>query len=373
MSYWKTRPIVVADNITTLSDVIGKNDFLNQANNDLLNFKSNLTYTVYHNTVIKSIDQTIKKQCLNFINEHYIANSENKLLYSEALFDYFINNALIIIAHTNDVMIGMICGKLEQLIYKNNDFAIPEIDFLCLHTRLRNLYLAPFLISAVTKEIIERFNISCAFYTVANQLNVTSFCEKGMYHRCINIDNLILGKFIDKKNGCVEKYNNFATNNTSNILLINKFNYNDDMTNEIYNKLIIYRKTKYDIYLNITIEKIVELINNDGFHHIIQINKFGQIAKYYCFYEIIHQSDTGSYKEFIIYMYYSDDNTLNMLDIIKYCYDNHICDIITTYDEYDEEFYHINNFIKGTGSVKYYMMNKRISQISKERNGLVTI
>ena len=173
------------------NNVVSKEQFLDQANNDLNNFKSNLSYKVYY-TQTDSINHELKIQILSFINEHYIANSRNKLIYSEALFDYFINNALIIVAFKDNMIIGVICGKLQNLIYKNdNPIAIPEIDFLCLHKKLRNIYLAPFLISAITKEVIESFDISCAYYTIANPINAKSFTTKKMYHRCININNLI--------------------------------------------------------------------------------------------------------------------------------------------------------------------------------------
>ena len=70
-------------------------------------------------------------------------------------------------------------------------------------------------------------------------------------------------------------------------------------------------------------------------------------------------------------MYFADDS--NMLEVIRYCYDHNVCDMITVYDEYKDEFYIHNNFIKGTGFVKYYIMNKQIEEIHKEKNGLVTI
>ena len=99
--------------------------------------------------------------------------------------------------YTKKNLIGTIQGKFENLIYKNNHTCCPEINFLCVHKKLRNLNLAPILISKITKEVLENYSVNHAIFTIGVPIKNKYYSEKNYYHRCINIDKLVNGNFIE--------------------------------------------------------------------------------------------------------------------------------------------------------------------------------
>jgi hypothetical protein len=64
-------------------------------------------------------------------------------------------------------IVGIIISRFENIIYKNITMDIPEINFLCIHSELRNMHLGPYLISVMTKIMCEDYNTSCAYYTIS--------------------------------------------------------------------------------------------------------------------------------------------------------------------------------------------------------------
>jgi len=265
-------------------------------------------------------------------------------------------------------------GKFENLIYNNSIQCCPEINFLCVHEKLRNLNLAPYLISIITKEIVQNYQIASAIFTIGVPIKTKYYSEKKFYHRCINIENLVSGNFIEIPNNQIpfyKKYFNTFSNKSSDIIYINGTGINDSLLNEIYQKLISYRFSKYQIHVEITKDELLKLFNNKSFHHFISKDK----SQYFCMYELGHVSLLANYKDGVLFLHYTPTPTPNnnFESMIKYCWSNKIFDLITIHDEFDDSVYQINKFTKGSGNLKFYMMNQTISPIDKNKNGLVTI
>jgi hypothetical protein len=131
--------------------------------------------------------------------------------------------------------------------------------------------------------------------------------------------------------------------------------------------LVNYQNKKYDIYLAVTKDNLSTIFSNKSFHNFISLDK----KFYFCMYELIHQTKNHSYTYGVMYLHYTQD--YNFEKVIKYCWENKILDLITIHDEFDKQVYTENKFIKGSGNLKFYIMNQIISQIDKNKNGLVTI
>ena len=308
MPYWETRPVSVTDT-PFLEQIISNEQMLDLVTTDINTSTLNLNYVTYHNLNSCPLDNDKKMQILTFINEHYVGNSANKLIYSEELFDYFINDALIIVFFgKNEKIVGIIIGKFEHLIFKNNEpLKVSEVNFFCVHSKLRNLNMGPDIISVYTKELILQFNMSYAYYTIAHPIDAKAFCKKRMYHRCIGIDNLISGGFINTevRDEYIQKYNTFSRNNTPKHKIYHFNNTKYDQIDILLKKLILFQTNKYDIRLNITLETMESLFNNKAFHHFIILDQNNEIEKYYCIFELKHKSVIGNYMDGIIYMYFN--------------------------------------------------------------------
>lgn len=75
-----------------------------------------------------------------------------------------------------------------------------EVNFLCMTPALRKLNIAPFMITSLKKEMVERYNMGIAHYTVAREIGIPYFSHKNYYKRIINVDTLIKYNYIDSVN-----------------------------------------------------------------------------------------------------------------------------------------------------------------------------
>lgn len=89
----------------------------------------------------------------------------------------------------NKKLVGFISGIPLQIIANGKNIRMAEINFLCVHKKLRSKRLAPVLIKEVTRRINLK-GIWQAIYTVGKYIP-TPFSETLYYHRSLNIKKLI--------------------------------------------------------------------------------------------------------------------------------------------------------------------------------------
>ena len=89
----------------------------------------------------------------------------------------------------NQRLVGMITGIPVQVGVKAATLPMAEINFLCVHKKLRTKRLAPVLIKEVTRRVNLK-GVWQAVYTAGKYIP-TPFSETLFYHRLINVKKLV--------------------------------------------------------------------------------------------------------------------------------------------------------------------------------------
>ncbi len=89
----------------------------------------------------------------------------------------------------NKKLVGFISGIPVAMHVSANKVPMAEINFLCVHKKLRTKRLAPVLIKEVTRRINLK-NVWQAVYTAGKYIP-TPFGEALYYHRSLNVKKLI--------------------------------------------------------------------------------------------------------------------------------------------------------------------------------------
>lgn len=89
----------------------------------------------------------------------------------------------------NKKLVGFITGIPVNMMVHGAKVTMCEINFLCVHKKLRTKRLAPVLIKEVTRRVNLR-NIWQAVYTAGKYIP-TPFAEALYFHRSLNIKKLV--------------------------------------------------------------------------------------------------------------------------------------------------------------------------------------
>jgi len=88
----------------------------------------------------------------------------------------------------NKKLVGFISGIPVKTVINGKAFNMAEIDFLCVHSKLRSKRLAPVLIKEVTRRINLK-EVWQAIYTIAKYLPMP-ITETNYHYRCINFKKM---------------------------------------------------------------------------------------------------------------------------------------------------------------------------------------
>jgi glycylpeptide N-tetradecanoyltransferase len=102
---------------------------------------------------------------------------------------YFKDWILAVRVIKNKKMVGFISGIPVTVVVEEKKLPMAEINFLCVHKKLRTKRLAPVLIKEVTRRINVK-NVWQAVYTAGKYIP-TPFAEALYYHRSLNVKKLI--------------------------------------------------------------------------------------------------------------------------------------------------------------------------------------
>jgi len=395
MSFWKTQPVTVSND--EIKPILSCEDLLSKINSQLDASKIKLEYNTFKGDDI--INQSeFRSKILKFINENYIISQNLCLIYCDDLFKYYLHNSLLIQFYLKvypEKIIGIIIGKKKQLYIKNVESNIIEVDFLCLLEKLRSMHLAPYMIGVLTKETVIQYGINTAYYTIGDNIKSHSFGRKQMFHKPINIKNLILANFftgatIQKDQIKYEKYfNNYKRSKEMKLVYINNQNQIDDkLVNEIHDLLFEYSKKTYEIFDYKSKESISLVLKNPIFYNFL-FYKDNVLCDFVSIYRLdsTNKINTHYYKNGYLYLLALKETSLtyidNLMDLIcAYCYDIKTNEMIETIDMITltdifpvktKKDYETIKFVEGSGALSYYAYNYNIHPIENKKNGLFTI
>lgn len=395
-SFWKTKPVVISEEKKEFNQILSNQDMLEIVINQINSSKLKLDYKLYSFEKIISKSELLTNQKLNeivvFINNNYISGGDDndfKYIYTFDLLKLYCKDAVILEFYpkNNTKIVGYIVGKRTKMLCFNKCSEFLEVNFLCLTTNLRNLKLAPFMINCLTKESIINYDIGIAHYTINSPIKSPYFSKKKFYHRMINIDNLIKCKFLNDdsdsngKNILKKVYNTFDYQETFDT------EYNDDcviliknskqihVESRIYNLYKEYAKNTYDIYQEMSLEELNEILDNKDFYNFLITDGQDATIAFISFFRLDTNTNNGTYKNGFYYkMFFRDNNVIkDSLEFInEYIYKNNIFDVITFADHFDINFKQMK-CVEGTGELKYYLFNYNFTKINNHKNGLITI
>ncbi len=370
-SFWSSKPVKIGE---TVKQIMTSSDVLKKIKNELENSKIKLKFDVKYG------DDLSEPEILHFcnnVNKHYHnSNTEEfSIIYSPDLIKYFLKDSIILRFYSRDICIGCISGKRKTLIFPLNKIDCIEVNFLCLFEKLRGMHVSSEMINILTKECIERYNTSIAYYTISKKISSPSFCEKQIFHRPVNIDNLLKINFIYGDHDVLK--NRYLTNNisTKHIKYINGSGC-DAIFDTIYTKLLKYSKNTYTVFDHITRDHIRDIFENKSFHHFLFYND-DFITDYICMFKLNTVSNLGICRNGVLFALFLDTDSeahlKNIFDnVSEYSLNNDLLDVITMTDLFDVNYKNIK-FLKGTESLNYHIYNLETPRTKPCKNGLVTI
>jgi len=399
MSFWKTQPVNVSTN--PIEQILSAEDLLSKINNELEAPKIKLEYNTYKGDDLL-VQSEFRASLLKFINDNYVNSHNLCLIYSDELFSYYLHDSLVVQFYPKghpEKIIGVIIGKKKQLhiikqSQKKNSSNIIEVDFLCLTPKLRTMHLAPYMIGVLTKETVIQLGISTAYYTISDNINSAYFGKKQMFHKPINIKELILAKFftgatIENDKIKYEKFfNNYKRSKEMRLVYINNQEVDDKLVTEIHDILFEYSKKTYEIFDYKSKESISLILKNPFFHNFLFYEE-EKLVNFVSIYRLDSHNKINAhyYKNGYIYLLVLKDTNLIYIDkvmdlITAYCYDikkNEMIetiDMITLTDIFpvkNKNDYETLKFVEGSGSLSYYVFNMNVNPIENKKNGLFTI
>ena len=432
MSFWKNKPVSVKrfqEEYTRRSFnshlIVTADTLLENSSKEIEASRIKLEYDL-----LLDPNDYEKQQMLKFVNENYGDNKSSLVLsYSKELFDSFIkpDNLCIVfysIGNRNpdkpnfEKMIGLIIAKKHQLFIRDfSDQITPEnqsgfknydcidVDFLCLVKQLRNMHVSSYMINVVTKECMIQYNktVACAVYTVNKTLKSDSFCKKSYFHRPINIENMLKSEMLsitddeqytyeDSLQLLKRVYNSFSypkdffSNTTlksfNTLTECDIYSHDNSFVDTLYNKLVEYNYTHYDIFEHRSKDEFLEILNNPVFLKFITVDKNNNVLDFLCLFKLDTfntEFKTKSRNGNVYFMFlqkYSNARLSYLLEAItEHCYKNDIYDVITVMNIFDakSDSYNAFKLLKASADLYYYVYNIEVTPISPHKNGLITI
>jgi len=425
MSFWKNKPVSVKyfnENFKNLQFnshlIVTADTLLENSSKEIDQSKIKLEYDL-----LIDPNDFEKQQMLKFINENYGDNKSNLVLsYSKELFYSFIKpDNLCIVFYPNgartvgkpnfEKMVGLIIAKRHELFIREvvsesenqkgfKKYDCIDVDFLCLVKQLRNIHVSSYMINVITKECMIQYdkNVACAVYTANKRLKSNSFCKKSYFHRPINVENMLRSEMLSITNDENYKYEDslrllkrvynsfsypkdFFCNTT--LKAFNVLNeYDDSFVDELYNKLVEYNSTHYDIFEYKSKDDFIEILNNPIFLKFITVDKNNNILDFLCLFkldtyntELKNSSRNGNVYCMFLEKYSNTRLSYLLEAITEHCYKNDIYDVITVMNIFNAnpDSYNAFKLLKTSTDLYYYLYNIEITPISPHKNGLITI
>jgi Myristoyl-CoA:protein N-myristoyltransferase, N-terminal domain len=393
-SFWETKPVGGGSidsqyhkSILTLSELSHKID------QELANSTFRVPYTI-----LSGDDEEGQKRALGFINEYYVTSqydvsggSDNKSFryhYSEALWRWYIRDALVLEFTSKDAPIGYIVGRKTCLSIACRSEPLPaiarlptqlrcsgirpnqehvwdsfEVSFLCVLPRLRSMGLCSYMINALTREVCLRGNC-IAHYTISSAIKSPHYCEKVLY--CADTTRPTTGLCAGYQYTVTEYYTKKTP--PSSVLI-----------QSLYDMYRNYTKSTYRIFEEKTLAEFEGTFLNEMFHHFIVRHVDNHIVAYICMYRLdIHDIHVGHhYRTGNYYMVAFEDKEqipLYTEFVNQYIRAHGIFDMVMFLDMFESRHYDAMSFQRCDDSkVRYYLYNRAISRMNPWECGLVTI
>lgn len=189
--FWNTQPVTKLKEIVMNDSAIKNNDNISTDQTQLIDG--------FEWDVIDINNKEILGEVSDFINKYYVQDLKNEFRlcyppeYIEWLYKTHNHIILAIRSSKNNIICGLICGKVMKMQVNKNKLDLVEINLLCVHPKLRNKRMTPILITEITR----LFNLKGYNYAMYNSNTYlpTPFATSKYFHRALNLEKLLETKF----------------------------------------------------------------------------------------------------------------------------------------------------------------------------------
>lgn len=301
-----------------------------------------------------------------FLNKHYMYEpGENMaLVYSPEFLSWYLStpnseghNNLCIGIKTQNKLVASITGVFFNGAFFNNELKLMDVDFLCIHPKIRKKGFAKKLIDEVVRQKINK-NVFHGTFSGNTELN-KQICDLKFYHRPINVKKLIKSNFLEVDNPDIEASEKMFQINDE--LDENFVKFTDEYTDEVHNLLNTYLND-FPVHFTFTKEQIKYLFINPHVNSYVYLQD-GKVTDFISItktdYKVYKPKNISNIKIGTIFYYAPMNNTLYTLgkNLIIASKKEGI-DVINCLDDMDNHKL-INNlkFTQGTGTLKHYLYN----------------
>jgi glycylpeptide N-tetradecanoyltransferase len=148
-------------------------------------------------------DELVLDQVTDFLQKNYVSDSINKfrLCYSKQFVKWWLTapdtdpENLILLVHKGlNAIVGLITGVFCDLVIGDQTVKLVDVNFLCLHNKLRQKGFAPLLIQEITRRTVLK-GIHVATHTGSRNI-FSALGETKYYHRPLQYKRLVKLGFI---------------------------------------------------------------------------------------------------------------------------------------------------------------------------------
>lgn len=316
------------------------------------------------------------EEVYNFLTENYVEDEDGlfRFDYSKDFLQwaltpphYYHDWIFCVRATKSKKIVGFITGIPVHVVVNGKKIKMAEINFLCVHKKLRSNRLAPVLIKEVTRRVHLR-NIWQAVYTAGVRIP-TPITQARYYHRSLNPKKLIEIKFssLPPNQTISRMVKLFRVSEEPKTPGVREMKAKD--VSQV-TKLLQEYLNKFKVHLRFTEEEVKHWLlprKDVIYSYVVENNdkKITDFLSFYCLPSSVLKNP--KYKQFrAAYSYYNVANTVSETDLIS--------DALTLAIKEDFDVYNALNildntkifeelkFSQGDGNLHYYFYNWRLNQ-----------
>jgi len=347
--FWNTQPVPKLNESIEKNEIIEPNLVIDQ-----LALPTDYLYFVEYDY---NSDHDLLK-ISNFLDKYYVEDDDGdfRLHYSTNFLKWALQKEgtilLAIEMKETELLVGFISAILSKNKIYITELEMAEIDFLCIHPKLRDKRLAPIMIKELSRRVMSKHNINVAIYTAWKYLP-TPFTTAQYYHRAINTDILVKTGFMSNN-----IYSNIISNMPSNIIKMKKEHTIDAL--KCLNKY-------FDNYMCHPIfseeEFVHTFLDSDIVCSYVLLDSNYQVVDFASFYKLPYKIIKSNKFVHAAYLYYYSNNSDRLLFIINsmlIAAKNEGMDVLNALDIMEnKKVFNSLEFFLGTGKLNYYLYNYR--------------
>jgi glycylpeptide N-tetradecanoyltransferase len=285
-------------------------------------------------------------------------------------------------------LMGFIASTPAHIIINRHEKRMVEINFLCIHKKLRSRRLAPVLIREITRRV-HLVGIFQAAYT-SGSLLPRPFTECRYYHRSLNLKKLVECRFapIPKNTSLAKMIKEFRLPDRPQLAGLRSFRVDD--VDQVVTKLNTYLRQHFKIHPEFSREECLHYftpIPNVLYSYVVEDPSNGDIrafASFYCLPSAVLRLQTHHHSTlkiaYLLYYFVVSEPHEDHRRLVELMFDLLVLAKNEEFDVFNcltvmenESFIEPLKFGRGDGVLRYYLYNWKCAVIEPKHVGLVLL